>query len=82
MEQENPNSLKKTPMMPSAHSGSPPMRTMWKVPEVAAFLDVAEETVREWARKGILPGKKMGKFWLFHPEVIQNLLIENKSNAG
>lgn len=40
-------------------------KAVWGVEEVAVFLDVAPETVREQARKGGLPGRKVGKEWRF-----------------
>jgi len=33
--------------------------------EVAAELRVHEETIRDWARTGVLAGAKVGKAWRF-----------------
>ena len=48
-----------------AMDGSKTDKAVWGVEEVAAFLDVAPATVREQARKGGLPGRKVGKEWRF-----------------
>ncbi len=38
---------------------------VWGVEEVAAFLDVTPDTVRDQARRALLPGRKVGKEWRF-----------------
>ena len=43
------------------------MEKQWlTVAEAAQVLGVKEDTVREWLRKRILSGRKLGKLWLIH----------------
>ena len=41
--------------------------TTWlRTPEAAAYLGVHEETIRRWAREGVIPAAKLGNrggFW-------------------
>ncbi len=38
--------------------------------DVAALLDLKPYTVKEYARRGILPGRKLGRTWRFlRPEL-------------
>lgn len=40
------------------------------VSDVAALLDLKPYTVKEYARRGILPGRKLGRGWTFlRPEL-------------
>jgi excisionase family DNA binding protein len=40
------------------------------VADVAALLDIKPYTVKEYARRGILPGRKLGRNWRFlRPEL-------------
>ncbi|MGH2842280.1 MAG: helix-turn-helix domain-containing protein [Solirubrobacteraceae bacterium] len=40
------------------------------VADVAALLDLKPYTVKEYARRGILPGRKLGRTWRFlRPEL-------------
>jgi excisionase family DNA binding protein len=40
------------------------------VSDVAALLDLKPYTVKEYARRGILPGRKLGRTWRFlRPEL-------------
>lgn len=42
------------------------------VADVAALLDLKPYTVKEYARRGILPGRKLGPSWRFlRPELEQ-----------
>lgn len=42
------------------------------VADVAALLDLKPHTVKEYARRGILPGRKLGRSWRFlRPELEQ-----------
>jgi excisionase family DNA binding protein len=42
------------------------------VADVAALLDLKPYTVKEYARRGILPGRKLGRTWRFlRPELEQ-----------
>ena len=41
-----------------------------EMPEKAALLDLKPYTVKEYARRGILPGRKLGRTWRFlRPEL-------------
>lgn len=40
-------------------------KAVWGVEDVAAFLDVTPDTVRDQARRALLPGRKVGKEWRF-----------------
>ena len=46
------------------------------VPEIAAFLDVSEYTVREYAKAGVVPGHKLGRQWRFFPSEVRARLTE------
>ncbi len=40
------------------------------VADVAALLELTPQTVKEYARRGILPGRKLGSTWRFlRPEL-------------
>lgn len=43
--------------------------------EVAELLNVTRKRVIEWARRGILPGFKLGKDWRFLRSDIENHLL-------
>lgn len=42
------------------------------VNEVAEIFDVPRFTVREWAKNGDLPARKVGKRWFFDEKAIQD----------
>ncbi len=45
------------------------------VADVAALLDLKPYTVKEYARRGILPGRKLGRTWRFlRPELEEAIL--------
>ena len=48
------------------------------VEEVAKYLKVEESTVYTWAKKGKLPGMKVGRFWRFKKEDINEWLEEKR----
>lgn len=51
---------------------------IYTVEQVAKMFKVKEITVREWARTGKLPGKKIGQRWVF---LERDILAElDKSN--
>jgi excisionase family DNA binding protein len=51
------------------------------VADVAALLDLKPYTVKEYARRGILPGRKLGRAWRFlRPELEQ--AISHLPTAG
>ncbi len=44
------------------------------VSDVAALLDLKPYTVKEYARRGILPGRKLGRTWRFlRPELEEGI---------
>jgi len=46
------------------HDQTEPLLT---VREIAKELQLSESTVEDWARRGILPGFKIGRLWRFRP---------------
>lgn len=42
--------------------------------DVADLLGISERTVRDMIARGEIPAKKLGKFWLIHPDAIDRLL--------
>jgi len=40
------------------------------LPEVAAYLEVSERTIYDWAQKGKIPAAKLGNAWRFKRSVI------------
>lgn len=57
-------------------SSSPENNTLMTVDEVAEFLRLKPETIRSMARRGDLPGIKLGRVWRFRRSSISQL-IEN-----
>ena len=51
------------------------------VAECAAFLRVSEQTVRMLARRGELPGRKIGKGWRFSQEALLEWLNAYRTEA-
>jgi excisionase family DNA binding protein len=52
------------------------------VADVAALLDLKPYTVKEYARRGILPGRKLGRTWRFlRPELEEAILGLPKAHA-
>lgn len=37
------------------------MKKLWRVDEIAFYLDVSERTVRRLIKRGLLPAKRVGK---------------------
>ena len=52
------------------------MRDVLDVREVAALLIVSPATVREQARRGRLPGRKIGREWRFSRQALLDWLAE------
>ncbi len=48
---------------------------LWTVEDVAAYLKLQPETIRSMARRGELPGLKIGKVWRFQMYAIRQSLI-------
>lgn len=44
------------------------------VKQVAAYLNMNEKTIYEWALKGRIPGIKMGRTWRFRREDLEEWL--------
>jgi len=49
-----------------------------KVQDVAKYLRVKISTVYDWAKKGKLPGVKVGRLWRFHRRDIDEWLEKSK----
>jgi excisionase family DNA binding protein len=47
---------------------------LWTVEDVAAYLKLQPETIRSMARRGELPGLKIGKVWRFQIYAIRESL--------
>lgn len=56
--------------------------TLMTVDEVARYLKVEESTIYTWAKKGKLPGIKVGRFWRFKKDDINKWLEEKKKRGG
>jgi excisionase family DNA binding protein len=50
--------------------------------EVAELLGVPRSTVEDWARRGIVPSKKVGRRRLFLRSRVEDLLLDEGSQAG
>ena len=51
---------------------------LWTVEDVARYLRIQPETVRNMARTGAISGIKLKKRWLFHKEDIDTFLKDNQ----
>ena len=49
---------------------------LWTINEVASYLQLQPETVRGMARRGELPGIKIGKVWRFRKSAIKKIFQE------
>ena len=49
---------------------------LWTVEELAGYLKLQPETVRGMARRGELPGIKIGKVWRFRKSAIKKIFQE------
>jgi excisionase family DNA binding protein len=49
---------------------------LWTVGEVAGYLQLQPETVRGMARRGELPGIKIGKVWRFRKSAVKKIFQE------
>lgn len=49
---------------------------LWTVEELAGYLKLQPETVRGMARRGELPGTKIGKVWRFRKSAINKIFQE------
>lgn len=49
--------------------------------EVAEFLHVSRSTVEDWARRGIIPSKKVGRRRLYIRSKIEALLLEDHARS-
>ncbi len=59
-----------------ARSPIQPTDPLWTVDDVAAYLKLQPETIRSMARRGELPGLKIGKVWRFQKYAIHELLVD------
>jgi PTS system nitrogen regulatory IIA component len=49
--------------------------------DVAEFLQIKERTVYDWAKKGKIPGFKLGNVWRFKPEDLNIWIEEQKQDS-
>ncbi len=49
--------------------------------EVAELLHVSKSTVEDWARRGIVPSKKVGRRRLYIRSKIEELLLEDHASS-
>ena len=54
-------------------------KEVFDVKAAAAFLGLNPDDIRRYARKGLLPARKLGKRWLFHKAHLVEWL---KGNQG
>ena len=50
--------------------------------EVAELLHVSKSTVEDWARRGIVPSKKVGRRRLYIRSKIETLLLEDQAGSA
>jgi excisionase family DNA binding protein len=50
--------------------------------EVAALLRVPRSTIEDWARRGIIPSKKVGRRRLYVRSRIEALLLDEEGEPG
>lgn len=50
--------------------------------EVAALLRVPRSTIEDWARRGIVPSKKVGRRRLYVRSRIEALLLDEEGEPG
>lgn len=50
---------------------------LWTVQEVSTFLRLKPQTIRAMARRGQLPGVKIGRMWRFNREEIESLVQDS-----
>jgi excisionase family DNA binding protein len=50
--------------------------------EVAGLLHVSKSTVEDWARRGIVPSKKVGRRRLYIRSKIEALLLEDQAGSA
>jgi excisionase family DNA binding protein len=48
----------------------------WGLTEAAAFLRIHPDTLAQRARAGEIPGCKVGRAWVFLPELLREYLLE------
>jgi excisionase family DNA binding protein len=49
--------------------------------EVGELLGMPERTVVDLLHRGIIPGRKLGKYWRVHPDVMDRLLPKGDENV-
>ena len=56
-------------------------KEVFAVKAAAAFLGLNPDDIRRYARKGLLPARKLGKRWLFHKAHLVEWLKGNKGGG-
>ena len=65
-------------MLPALTPGS----KYYSVEELAHWLKVTPQTIRNWAKQGQLQGIRVGKLWRFTPEAVKNFVDHGFKAAG
>lgn len=60
--------------MSGGFHAEPPFREVLDVSEAARLLGISEYTARELARKGAIPGRKVGRQWRFSRKALLDWL--------
>ncbi len=56
-------------------------KEVFDVKAAAAFLGLNPDDIRRYARKGLLPARKLGKRWLFHKAHLVEWLKGNQQGG-
>lgn len=63
----------------------PPLATgasFYSVEQVADWLRVTPQTIRNWCREGVVVGHKIGKLWRISPENLEKAVKAAYAKAG
>jgi excisionase family DNA binding protein len=55
------------------------MTQILTVKDAAVLLQLEEETVREWLRKGWIPGRRIGRIWRINEDELLEFLCSTPS---
>lgn len=51
------------------------------IEQVARYIGVNKDTIRNWIKKGSIPAHKVGKLWKFKKSVIDEWIVSGKSSS-
>lgn len=63
----------------SVDKTSPETESLWTVEEVAQYLRLETETIRNMARERKLPSMKLGRVWRFRPDLVKEWVVAQSS---